>query len=300
MQMSLEPEARDTFFSTADSIDSMVEAISKELTSECPGTVELPVFEEEILTVRGVNTREFVRKQASRIAKAPEIEISKEPNARLQWIFSHPLPILSFPQFAEKLRDILGTSWTHLLTIVESKRWLTYPWTGDIATFDGKRKILTILPSLEGLAGWRVGSDLRKSDSTFAGAAIDLEIPWWKHNRHMFLPIDAEAFELRPGVFFLRENKSPAVAPVFLKESRDQAKLLATFMWYSQRTPSADRGGLRRELSRVVDMLLEAGAIDPDMEDLVRRALEAMKGTMHKDSTICLRENESGRRRKKK
>lgn len=281
MQRSPAPEARDTFFSTAESIDKLVEDVSQALAQDSPPTIKRPILlDNGLLTIEEVSTLDFVRKQAKRIVNAPEIEISKEPNIKLYWVFSHPVPILSFPQFATTVRDVLAYPWTHLLIIVESKRWLNYPWTREVLKSSRSRSILMILPSLEGLNGWEVGFKLREAEQTISmnDTLLEIEVPWWKHNRHIFLPVrvDDEVAELGPGVFFLREHKSPVVAPVLLKEPRDRAKLLATFILYSQRSRTPNEGRLREELRHLGEQLLEKGGIDPDMQELVRKALAAI------------------------
>jgi len=276
MQRSPEPEARDTFFSTADSRAGLVEDVSSAFLSEAPGPVRRPDLEKGVLTGRAMGAKEFIREQVERIVDAPEIEISREVNAKLHWIFSQPIPILSFPQFATAIRDVLSFQWTHLLAIVESTRWLEYSWTKDLFEGIQGKRILMILPSEEGLDAWRVGSELRRVEqaSTADKEVFKLEIPWWTHNRHIFLPVRLEGAKptLGPGVFYLREYKSPAIAPVLLRQPRDQAKLLATFILYTQRASIQKKSELSEELKCIVEQLLERGGIDDDMMELVKKA----------------------------
>lgn len=280
MQISPEPEARDTFFAQATSVEALVENVSRGFFNENKKEfIERPVLDNGTLTMKQVSTIDFVREEAGKIAEAPEVEISREVNFRLDFVFSHPRPILSFPQFASTIRKVLNLQWTHLLAIVESKRWLTYSWMREIFRNASSRRILMILPSLEGLRGWHVGRDLLEKEAGIDVGAefLELRIPWWRHNRHLFLPVhcDGKGAHLGQGVYFIREHKSPAVAPVLLTEPRDQAKLLATFMNYSRRSRTRHEG-FSEALSGLVDCLLARNGIDTAMLGMVQKAYAAL------------------------
>jgi hypothetical protein len=281
MKVSPEPEASDTYFSTANSVDELIDDVSGSLAQEMPLKIKQPLLGAKTLSSDEVDRSDFVRKQAREIVLAPEIEIVREASPRLQFVFAHPIQILSFPQFVRSIQEILSPPWTHLLAIVESKRWLDYPWTRDLLAPGKARTILMILPSLDGLKGWHVGRVLREAEHAIKidDELRELEIPWWRHNRHMFLPIQCECDDgtarLGDGVFFFRKHKAPAVAPALLREPQDRARLLATFMNYSQRSTPGGRD-LRQVLKKLVESLIRGGAIDPAKLDLVKKALTAL------------------------
>lgn len=280
MERSREPQARDTFFAKAESVEDLIEDVTSDLAREAPAWIRQPHFQDEVLAERKVEPRAFIREQVEKIVAAPEIEISREVNDKLYWSFSSLEPVRSFPQFVYALREILGGRWTHLLAIVESRRWLDFSWTEDLVSSAQGKSILMILPSFEGLNGWKVGRAIRSEPSKVASAAkcIELEIPWWRHNRHLFLPVCLEdgRASLGPGLFFIREHKSPAVAPVYLQDPRDQAKLLATFLFYTLRSTTQSVHEMTPVLCHLVGELIAKKGIHPDMLELVQKAYDAI------------------------
>lgn len=298
IERSTVPEARDTYFAQADTVDEFVRKLAESIVvkSGCSREpVMVPSYRRRRVSCDSMPVEEFARKQILDMLEQPEVEIASDSNPQLAWVFAKPTVTSTFCQFGRRIREVLEEDWTDLLTITESIGWLGYKWLAkglnSPKSHKQQRRIFAITCSGEGLAQWAFRSELEEMAQARISTAnmpsvLKFEIPWWRHNRHLILAVKStkRGVGLLKGVYFLRPYRKAAVAPVFVQRPRDTAKLLASFLIYLRRGTELPSEEIWAGVKGVVE-----GAMRPPLEDYQGVLRELLKKT---ESEIASRKSE--------
>lgn len=264
MKRSPEPEAWDTYFTTATSAAEFRKCLAKVLVAELPiKRIEIPQWSSAgMVKSRSVPTSPFVEAQLGRILESSEIEVLTGLDHQSHWNFIGPKPLLSYGRFGCRVAEITKSEWTYLLVITESLRWMKYPWLHErLKNRTGKSAILAILPSQKGLSEWPFRKEFLSEDHASTSRCAVGRIPWWQHNRHMIVAIGLmEGKFFMKGVYFSRPFRSSGISPIALDNPRDCGKLIGIFLRYCRRLDWQETPG---EFVRLLALLVNSLNDDP-------------------------------------
>ncbi len=296
---SPDPLGRGTYFTTRANFDNLRDDLASGILPESMRgdgeSIEVPRFSGlEIERVR-IPVHDFISGQIDAILKSPDIEVSSRPDRRMHWVFSQPGMLGSYSRFGKQLCDLLASDWTHLLAAVESEKFLEVDWLADVLSRVEGRRLLLVVPSAQGLDGWKLRQQYVECDPSWYDRfdILSVETPWWRHNRHFFLPLDLRddgVCDFKGGIFFRRKCRSNVVSVAYFDngDGRDCSKLLCDFCSYldeAELDPATARE-LASQLQDLVPGVLRSRALRPENLEMVRqsitsryqRALERLAG----------------------
>ena len=285
---SPEPLGRGTYFTTRAKFDELeADLASGILPVSLRGDgafVEVPRFSGRGIERKKAQVRDFISRQIREILESPDVEIDSKPDRRIHWVFSGPRMLNSYSRFGKHLCDLLASDWTHLLAAVESKKFLEVDWLSTVLRKVEGRRLLLVVPSAQGLDGWRLRRQYAECDPSWYDRfdILSVETPWWRHNRHFFLPLnlrDDGVCELKGGLFFRRKCRANVVSVASFDggDGRDCSKLLCDFCAYLDEADldAATARELSSQLEDLVPGILRSRALRQAGLEMVRQSIES-------------------------
>jgi hypothetical protein len=204
----------------------------------------VPQFDVEQATLTPVPTdsRRFISDLVNEIWIGDETEVTTTCDPRAQWLFGRPHGLTSYLALRRQTDELLKKTWTHLFVIAESGEWLAR-WYGahkEAPVLPGQQIFLIRVSDL-GLKEWGAWKSIKKrNEKEFRDRKLsvhEMELPWWRHNRHLTLAasIEGGVGHFHQGIYFRRRLKTSRIRPVSLKEG-DCFELFLVFLAYAVRS----------------------------------------------------------------
>jgi len=204
----------------------------------------VPQFDVEHATLTPVPTdpRQFVQDLVNEIWIGDETEVTTTRDPRARWLFGQSHGLTSYLALRRQTDELLKEPWTHLFVIAESGEWLAR-WYGahEKALVIPGQQIFLIRVSDDGLKEWGAWESIKKrNEEEFSARDLtvhEMELPWWRHNRHLTLAasIGGGVGRFHQGIYFRRRLKTSRISPVSLRVG-DCFELFLVFLAYTVRS----------------------------------------------------------------
>jgi hypothetical protein len=203
----------------------------------------VPQFDVEQATLTPVptNPRQFIEDLVNEIWIGDETEVTTTRDPRARWLFGQPQGLTSYLALRRQTDELLKEPWTHLFVIAESGEWLAR-WYGahqEAPVLPGQQIFLIRVSDL-GLKEWGAWESIKKrNEKEFRDRQLsvhEMELPWWRHNRHLTLAASiGDVGRFHQGIYFRRRLKTSRISPVSLGKA-DCLELFLVFLAYAVRS----------------------------------------------------------------
>ncbi|RMI27839.1 MAG: hypothetical protein D6681_00145, partial [Calditrichaeota bacterium] len=186
------------------------------------------VFQQLAPIYRQQFDRELFNRTMLKLYQGKEVEIRIEKTPLFEKIFHRHKFITTFTELQLLTHHMMADdNWKYMLVIAETGEWLLEDQYVHQVIEEKKKQKLPIIMALI-LADLTYEKKLIEMYGDVLRAICSM--PWWEHNRHMTVLVDANPFPLS-GIYFMRRLRSADITPVYV-EGKDVIVLIESFYAY--------------------------------------------------------------------
>jgi len=172
-------------------------------------------------------SKDIFRKTLLELYEGQEVELRYYSHNPYTKIFRFPKPIPTYTTFKFYTDQILEQNWEYLFVVAETGQWLTEE---HIVRRIEMKKVKS--PRIKMCLVVADMSWAKKLHRIYGETTVEIrELPWWEHNRHMTIPVNANRTPLA-SIYFSRRLRTTDITPVLLDNLNDSLIVLELFSAY--------------------------------------------------------------------
>jgi len=245
-------DVKETYFARSKNVEDLISGFISNRKIENAKTIHVPHYiqDEKRIQLEAKPYADFIEDHLGRIYNGPEVEIVSGLDVRAPWIFDSPVSIDDHHAMQKNTSELLTKKWSHLFVIAETGAWMYDQNLFDLLkeppdhlrhVAQEKRIIYSIKASNAGTDEWLLRKGIvkelgdKEKELSRYNEIINVELPWWEHNRHLTLAYDMGASKFLGGIYFRRRLKTSRISPIRVDEQTDCVELFFTFLSYLRR-----------------------------------------------------------------